>query len=208
MVCVFGYGFWPLRRHSWTRFTVFVFGYGFWPLPRQSWLGFVVCACLGTGCALTPPFLAGVCGVRVCVPVLPLPRQPWLGFVLCVFVWGFCLHPAIPGWGLRCVFECGFCFPPANPCWRLWYVCLGAGFAFAPPLIAGVRGVCCWLCWGGPSPMAEVPVRTVPRQSWLGPAASCHGVVPRESSLRSLWVLFPANHEPGLAGKCTHRDLS
>ena len=94
----------PLPRHSWTGFAVFVFGYGFWPLPRQSWLGFVVCVCLGTGCALTPPFLAGVCGVRVCVPVLPLPRQPWLGFVSCVCLCGgFAFTPPFPDGVAVCV---------------------------------------------------------------------------------------------------------
>ena len=89
--------------------------------------------CAGSPC--TPPFLGGVCGVRVCALVLYLPRPSWLALVVCVFVCRFCLVPANEGWGFYgyvcalvlplpcqsllafvvCVFVCGIRRYPAIP---------------------------------------------------------------------------------------------
>ena len=177
-MCAFGYGLclnpaisgWGLRCvFGWCNcLNPAIPGWGLWRV------------CLGTGFALTPPILARVCGVCVCVRVLSVPRQSWEGFVVCGVACGFCLHPANPGRSLCCV------------CWC-------AGSAFTPPIVAGVSGVCCWLSWVGPSPsLAEAHVGAVPRQSWLGLAAGFCGVVPRQSWLKRLWVQFPANLGWGL----------
>ena len=102
------------------------------------------CVCLGSGFGCAPPLLAGVLGC-VCAGVrAPLaPRHSWLGCTVwvCVFGLGFRLRPATPGWGV------GVC------------VCLCAGSACTPPLLAGVCGVgvCAW-----------ARVLAAPRHSWLG----------------------------------------
>ena len=84
--------------------------------------------CLGLGCAWAR--------------VSAAPRHSWLGCCsVCVFVCVLRLYPATPGWGVRC--GC---------------VCLGSGFARAPPLLPGVLGCVC-VC-------VQAPL--VPDQSWLG----------------------------------------
>ena len=156
-------------------------------VPRHSWLGCAmwvcvlelglrlrpatpgwdvgVCVCLCAHSACTPPLLAGVCcvgvcvwarvsaaprlswlgcwGVRVCVRAPLLPRHSWLGCAVwvCVRCLGFRLRPASPGWG---VWVC---------------VCLCARSACTPPLLAGVcgPGVCAW-----------ARVSAALRHSWLG----------------------------------------
>ena len=70
-----------------------------------------------------------MCGVGVCVwaRVSAAPRHSWLG------CWAVCvlrLHPVTPGTSARC--GC---------------VCFGSGFCCAPPLLAGVLGLCvCSAC--------------------------------------------------------------
>ena len=114
-------------------------------VPHHSWLGCVVwvCVCLssGFGCAL--PLLAGVLGsvcVCVCAPLVPrrfsLGRAVWV----CVLVLGLLLRFATPGWGV------GVC------------VCLFAGSACTPPLLA-------WMC--GVGMRAWIRLSAVPRHSWL-----------------------------------------
>ena len=61
----------PLPRRSWLGFVVCVFGYGIALNPAILGWG-LWCVCLGTGLALTPPILAGFCGVCVWVRVLGL----------------------------------------------------------------------------------------------------------------------------------------
>ena len=107
-------------------------------------------------------------------------------------------NPAIPGWGLGCV-------------------CLGTGFGFALPVLAGVCSSCVWL-WTFPAPAYSWLGRwgmcplaralPVPRHSRVGPPAvrGCVGVAVggvsppssyfffRPSCLRrgGLWVWFSA----------------
>ena len=103
-----------------------------------------MCVCWCGRSACTPPLLAGVRGVGVCVwaRVSAAPRHSWLAcWAVCLLVWALRLHPATPGWGAR------------RGC-----VCLGSGFGCAPPLLAGVLGcVCARLC---------APLVTC--HSWLG----------------------------------------
>ena len=105
--------------------------------------GVRVCLCLCARSACTPPLLAGVCGVGVCVwaPVSVAPRHSWLGCWGCVFVCALRLYPATPRW-----------------CVRFGCVCFVSGFSCAPPLVAWVLGCVC-AC-------ARAPL--VPRHSWLG----------------------------------------
>ena len=77
------------------------------------------------------------------------PRDSWLG------CWGVCV------WFFYCcvvfVLRSGFRGDSAIPGRGLGCVSLGSGFGFAPPFLAGSRGVCFW-GW----------VRRLPRHSWLG----------------------------------------
>ena len=136
-------------RHSWLGRAPWmcVFGLGFRLRPATLGWGVGLCACWCERSASTPPLLAGVRDVGVCVwaRVSAARRHSWLGcWGVCVLVWALRLHPATPGWGAR------------RGC-----VCLGSGFGCAPPLLAGVfRCVC-----------AVVRAPPVPRLSWLGCAA-------------------------------------
>ena len=128
-------------RHSWLGRAVWVLG--FWLRPATPSWGVGACVCLCARSACTPPLLAGVCGVHVCVRarLWAAPRHSWLGcWGVCVLVCAPRLYPATPGWVVRC--GC---------------VCLGSGFGCAPPLLAGVLG-CVFVCVRSP---------LVPRHSWL-----------------------------------------
>ena len=90
------------------------------------------CVCFGLGFSCAPPLLAGMCRQGVCAlaRVPAAPRHSWLGcWAVCVFLGAPCLYPATPGWGVR------------RGC-----VCLGWGFACAPPLLAGRWGVSVFVC--------------------------------------------------------------
>ena len=120
-------------------------GFGCAPPFLAEVLGFV-CLCAHPACS--PPLLAGLCGVGVCASarISAAPRHTWLGrWGVCVFVCALRLYHANPGLGVRCV-----------------RVCLGPGFRWAPPLLAGVFGCVC-LC---------VRSLLVPRHSWLECAVS------------------------------------
>ena len=157
-VCA-GVGAPPAPRHSWLGCApwVCVFGLGFRLRPATpGWdVGVCVCSCACPPC--TPPVLARVCGVGVCVwaRVSAAPHQSWLGcWGVCVLVWALCFHPATPGWGAR------------RGC-----VCLVSGFGCTPPLLAGLLGC---VCAGVGAPLA-------PRHSWLGcaPWVCVFGLGPR-----------------------------
>ena len=141
-------------RHSWVGCAVWVcvLGLGFRLRPATAGWGVRLCVCLCARSASTPPLLAGVCGVgvcvwalvvaaprsswlgcwgvRVCVRALLVPRHSWLGWAVSVGVFGlgFWLRPASPGWGVG-VFLC-FCARPAC----------------TPLFLAGLCGVsvCAW----------------------------------------------------------------
>ena len=136
----------PVPRHSWLGCAAWVCVLGFRfrlrPATPDWGVGVRVCWCARSAC--TPPLLAGVCSVGVCVwaRVSAAPRHSWLGCLgVCVLVCPFRSYPATPGWGVR------------RGC-----VCLGLGFGCAPPLLAGVLGC---VCAGVRAPLA-------PRHSWLG----------------------------------------
>ena len=125
-----------------------------------SWGVWCVCVCLGSDCSCAPALVAGVWGcVCACVCAPLLPRHSWLGCAswVCVLGLGFRLRPATPGWGVGV------------------FVCLCAGSACSPPLLAGVYGVgvCAW-AW----------VSSAPGLSWVG----CWGVCVLVCPLR----LYPA----------------
>ena len=178
-------------RHSWLGraawVCVFEFGSQLRPATLGWGVGVCVCWCGRSPC--TPPILAGVCSVGVCVwawvsaaprhswpgswglrvgvRAPPLPCHSWLGCAvwMCVFGLGFWLRPATPGWGHR------------------KSVCLCACSACTPPLLAGVCGVgvCAW-----------ARVSAAPRLSWLG----CWGVC----VLVCVVLLYPAT--PGWGVRC------
>ena len=160
-------------RHSWLVCAVWVclLGLGFRLRPSTPGKGVGVCVSLCARTVCTPPVLAGVCGVGVsawarvfgcalplldgvsgcvcvCVRAPLVPRHSWRGCAVwvCVLGLGFRLRPATPSW------DVGVC------------VCLCAGSAFTPPLLAGVCGV------GG---SAWAGVSAAPRHSWLGGWGVC-----------------------------------
>ena len=207
-VCVFGLGFrlhpaspgWGVGLmcagvgaslapcHSWLGCApwVCVFGLGFRLHPASPGWGVGLCVCWCGRPACTPPLLAGVRAVAVCVWawVSAAPRHSWLGcWAVCVLVWALRLHLATPGRGARrgcvclgsvsaalrhswlgcwavCVLVWALRLHPATPGWgaRRGCVCLGSGFSCTPPLLAGVMGC---VCAGVGAPLA-------PRHSWLG----------------------------------------
>ena len=117
--------------HSWHGCAVWVcvFGLGFRLRPATPGWGVGLCVCWCGRSACTPPLLAGVRAVGVCVwaRVSAAPRHSWLGcWGVCVLVGVPPLYPATPGWGVRC--GC---------------VCLDSGFGCAPPLLAGLSGCVC-----------------------------------------------------------------
>ena len=148
--------------------------------------------CLGSGLCCAPPLLAGVLGcVCVCVRAPLVPRHCRLGCAVwvCVLRFRFRLRPATPGWGVGvCMCSCArsACTPPllAGVC-RSGCLCLGPGFGCAPPLQARVLG-CVSVRVRSPLP---------PRHSWLGIAVwVCVG------GLRS--QLRPATADSGVWGVC------
>ena len=175
-------------RHSWLGCVVWVcvLGLRFRLRPATPGWGVWVCVCSCARSACTPPLLAGVFGVGVClgsgfgcappllagvlacvcvcVPGPYVPRHSWLGCAawVCVLGLGFGLCPATPGWGVGvCVCLCArfACTPPLLAgVLGCVYVCLGSGFGCAPPLLVGVLGCVC----------VRVLAPLVPRHSWLG----------------------------------------
>ena len=134
-------------------------GFAFTP-PILAGLSGCVCFCAHSAC--TPPILAGVCGACVRVWVLASTPQFWLGFVVGVSGFGFCFNSVDPGWLVgRSLFVCALCLYPASPGLGLRSVCSRAAFAFTPPILAGVCGVC-----------VLVQVLLSPHLSWVG----CLGV--------------------------------
>ena len=174
-VCVFGYGFCFHPTIPGWGVGACAFVCVLCPYPAKPDWG-LRCVCSVAGFGFTPPILAGVCGACVSVRVLLSPHQSWLG------CWGVRALP-VPrqswlGSAVR-VFECGFWLHPANPGWGLWCVCLGLGFAFTPPILAGVLGCVCLCARSACTPpilagvcglgvCAWVRVLAAPRQSWLG----------------------------------------
>ena len=143
-----------------------------------------MCWCGRSPC--TPPLLAGVCGVGVCVWAGGFGcAPPLLAGVLgcaCLCACSPCTPPLLAGvcgvgvcvwvrvsaaprhswlgcWGV-CVLVYALRLYPATPGWgvRRGCVCLGSGFGCAPPLLAGVLGCVC----------ACVRAPLVPHHSWLG----------------------------------------
>ena len=177
-------------RHFWPGCVVWVcvLELGFRLRPATPGCGAGVCVCLCARSACTPPLLARVCGVGVCVwaGVSAAPRHscleywgvcvcvraqlvrrqspPGCAVLVCVLGHGFRLRPATPGWGVGCACFCarsGCCPPLLAGTVRRGSVCLGAGFGCALPLLAGVFGCVC----------VRVPAPHVPRHSWLRCAA-------------------------------------
>ena len=180
-------------HHSWLGCAAWlcVLGLGFRLRPATPGWGVGVCVCLCVRSACTPPLLAGLCGVGLCVWawVLAVPRHSWLGcWGVCVLVCALRLYPATPGWGVRC--GC---------------VCLGWNFGCAPPLLAEVLGCACLCarsactlpllagsCGGGLCAWARVSAAS--RHSWL----ACWGVCVRVCALR----LYPAPPGWGVQSGC------
>ena len=125
---------------------------------------------------------------------------------MCVSGFGFCFHPANPGWGVGVrVLVCVLRLYPANPGWGLWCLCLGSGFGFHPANPGWGVGVCVFVCVSACTPpvlagvcgvgvCAWVRVSAAPRHSWLG----CWGVCVFVCALR----LYPANPGWGLWCVC------
>ena len=178
----------PRPRDSWLGRAawVCVFGFGFWLRPTTPGLGVGVCVCWCGRSPCTPPLLAAVCSVGVCVwvRVRLRPATPawvvgvcvcWCGRSACtlpllagvcgvgVCAWARVLaapcHSWLGCWGTS-VLVFALRLYLATPRWgvRPGCVCLCSGFGCAPPLMAWVfRCVC-----------AGVRAPPVPRHSWLG----------------------------------------
>ena len=133
-------------RHSWLGCAVWVcvLGLGLWLRPATPGSGVGACVCLCACSACTPPLLACLCGVHVCVRArfLAAPRHSWPGcWGVCVIGLGFWVLPPSPGWGVRVC------------------VCLCVLSSCTSPLLARVCGVavCTW-----------ARASAAPRHSWLG----------------------------------------
>ena len=139
--------------------------------PATPGWGVGVCLCWCGRSACTPPLLAGVRAVGVCVwaRVSAAPRHSWLGcWGVCVLMWVFRLQPATPGWAAR------------SGC-----VCFGSGFGCAPPLLARVLGCVCARVRAPLAPsyslhgcgvsvcVFSLGSRLCPCHSWLGCPAVC-----------------------------------
>ena len=177
-----------LARHCWLGCVVWVCVLGPWFRLRPAFPGWGVGVCVFSCArsACTPPLLACLCGVGVCLgsgfgcaPPLSAgvlgcvflfcPRSaftlPLLAGVFSVAVCAWAWVSTAPRlswlrcWGV-CVFVCPLRLFPATPGWGVWCVCVcsGSGFGCAPPLLAGVLGSVC----------VRVPTPLVPRYSWLG----------------------------------------
>ena len=178
----------PVPRHCLPGRAVWVCvrGLGFRLPPATPGGAVGVCVWLCARSSCTPPILAGVCGVVVCIwPRFGLrPAHPGrgVGVCLCLGARSSCTSPLLAGvcgvggcawarvsaalrhswlgcWGF-CVFVCALLLYPANHGWGVWSgcVCVGAGFGCAPPLLAGVLGSVC-VCVRPPP---------VPHHSWRG----------------------------------------
>ena len=164
-----------------------VSGFGSAPPLLAGVLG---CARSCAGSACTPLLLAEVCAVGVCAwaRVSAAPRHSWLGcWAVCVFLCALRLYPAPPGRGVGvCAFVCPLLLHPVTPGWgvQCGCVCLGSGFGWPLPLLAGVLGCACssarsactqpllaGVCGVGVCAWARVSA--APRHSWLG----CWGVL-------------------------------
>ena len=169
-------------------------GFGFIPSILAGVLG---CTCLCAMSACTMPMLAGLCSAFIWVPIRASGRQSWPEFVacslgyelwavpanrscgvwVCMFVCALSLFPADPSCGSSvCVFEYWLLPHPASPGWNSWFVCLGTGFAFNPPILAWLLGCVCFCArsartWPIRAGVCDVcvcvQVMLSPRQSWL-----------------------------------------
>ena len=120
---------WRWPRHSWLGSRMCLLGYGIWLRPTDPGGG-LRGVCLHLDFGFTPHFGARVSGGCVCVC--------WFGFLL---------HLAIPGSGVRlCVFLCALRLYPAFPSWGSWCVCLGSGFGYYPANPHRGLWVCVFLC--------------------------------------------------------------
>ena len=198
-------------RHSWLEHAawVCVFGFGLRLRPATSGWGVGMCVCWCGRSACTPPLLAGVCGVGVCVwaRFLAAPRHPWLrcwGVPVCVraspltppLLAGVCgvgvcawarvsaapRHSCLRCWGVS---VCGGVHARLVPrhSWLLEFACWCACSACTPPLLAG-------LCDVGVRAWARVSA--APRHCWPG----CCGV----RVLVCVLLLYPAT--PGWDVRC------
>ena len=130
------------------------------------------------GCALTPPFLVGVCG----------------GCFSC----GFYLNPANLGSGSWRGFRYGLGLNCTFSGWGLWRVCWGRAFALASPFKVGDFGKCVWarlfaltprILAGALGVFLWVPT---PLHSWTGPVAGFGEAARCHCWRRAMWVLFRA----------------
>ena len=159
-------------RHSWLGCAPWVCVFGLESRPRSAtpgW-GVGVCVCRCACPPRTPPLLAGVCGVGVCVwaRVWAAPATPGWGVGVCV-CWcacSSCTPPLLAAvCGLSVLLGLWLWLCPADPGWGVGLcVCSCARSACTMPLLAGVRGVsvCVW-----------ARVSAAPRNSWLGCWAVC-----------------------------------
>ena len=95
-------------------------------------------------CSLTPGLRVVFGRVPCMARAASVPGLWTLAFLLvcgaCVGVW-FPRQPCQPWLGSRVrVLGYGFRLRPDTPTWRSWGVCFGLGFAFTPPILAGLLG--------------------------------------------------------------------
>ena len=165
----------PVPRHSWLWRAVWVCvrGLGFWLRSATPGWRVGVCVCLCARSSLTPPILAGLCGMGVCAWVRFWLRSatPGWGVGVCVCFCGrsSCGPPILAGvcavgvcaWAwvspgprhswlgccVLCVFVCAPVLNHGNPGWGVRCGCvLALGFRLRPATLAWVVGVCVCLC--------------------------------------------------------------